>query len=51
MSRHTAFPPNYRRTWAYDTRGIVRFMIKVGQNCMYTPYMTVYLVEALTKIP
>jgi len=26
-------------------------MIRVGQNCIYTPYMTVYLVISLPKIP
>ena len=26
-------------------------MFKVGQNCIYTPYMTVYLVISLPKIP
>jgi len=25
-------------------------MLRVGQNCMYTPYMTVYLVRSLPKI-
>ena len=28
-----------------------RQMRKVGQNCIYTPYMTVYLVITLPKIP
>jgi len=27
------------------------FMLKVGQNRIYTPYMTVYLVISLPKIP
>jgi hypothetical protein len=27
------------------------FMSRVGQDCIYTPYMTVYLVISLPKIP
>ena len=27
------------------------FMLRVGQNRIYTPYMTVYLVISLPKIP
>jgi len=26
-------------------------LLKVGQNCIYIPYMTVYLVMSLPKIP
>jgi hypothetical protein len=26
-------------------------MHRVGQNCIYTPYMTVYLVISLPKVP
>ena len=29
----------------------VPVMYRVGQNCIYTPYMTVYLFISLPKIP
>jgi hypothetical protein len=34
----------------HSRTGIPR-MVRVGQNRIYTPYMTVYLVNSLPKIP
>jgi hypothetical protein len=31
--------------------GLFRHISRVGQNCIYTPYMTVYMVNSLPKIP
>jgi len=45
----------YIRFWptllVCDKRRLRNDMCRVGQNCIYAPYMTVYLVISLPKIP
>jgi len=36
---------------SYPCCGVKQCMYRVGQNCIYTPYMTVYMVNSLPKIP
>jgi len=39
------------RAYHFRVLDVLRFIGRVGQNRMYTPYMTVYLVIPLPKLP
>jgi hypothetical protein len=46
-------PPNVGREFTHGqpSRVLCSVIMRVGQNRIYTPYMTVYLVNSLPKIP
>jgi hypothetical protein len=56
VSRLTRLPPSTNNMAGFepilDATGLLILHIRrVGQNRIYTPYMTVYLIESLPKIP